>query len=232
MKRNILFSLIGLMAGSLAAADSKDTVQAAAAKLAESANYSWKTTTEGAGGGRFRAGPTEGKTQKDGLTALSITRGDNTREAVLMGEKGAVKTEEGWQSLSEAAEGEGQRGGFLARTLRNFKAPAAEARELSSKATALEKSGDAYAGELTAEGVREMLRFGRRDGGGPEVSNAKGSVKFWIKDGVLSKYEYNVQATVNFNGTDREINRTTTVEIKDVGTTKVEIPAEAKAKLS
>ena len=37
---------------------------------------------------------------------------------------------------------------------------------------------------------------------------------------------------MSFNGNDREIDRTTTVEIKDVGTTKLTVPDEAKKKLS
>jgi hypothetical protein len=37
---------------------------------------------------------------------------------------------------------------------------------------------------------------------------------------------------MSFNGNDREIDRTTTVEIKDVGTTKLTVPEEAKKKLS
>ena len=57
-------------------------------------------------------------------------------------------------------------------------------------------------------------------------------MKFWIKDGVLSKYEYKVQGKVSFNGNDRDVDRTTTTEIKDIGTTKVEVSDEAKKKLS
>jgi hypothetical protein len=76
---------------------------------------------------------------------------------------------------------------------------------------------------------------GRRNRGGnanaPEISNAKGSAKFWIKDGLLSKYEFKVSGKISFDGNDREVDRATTVEIKDVGTTKVEIPEEAKKKL-
>jgi hypothetical protein len=63
------------------------------------------------------------------------------------------------------------------------------------------------------------------------VSEAKGSVKFWLKDGTLSKYETKVSGKINFNGNERDVDRTTTVEIKDVGTTKVEVPEEAKKKL-
>lgn len=64
------------------------------------------------------------------------------------------------------------------------------------------------------------------------MANPKGNAKFWVKDGVLSKYEFHVEGTVTFNGNDREMNRTTTVEIKDVGTTQVQVPDEAKKKLS
>lgn len=64
------------------------------------------------------------------------------------------------------------------------------------------------------------------------VSGAKSSVKFWIKDGVLAKYELKVKGKVSFNGNDREVDRTTTVEIKDIGTTKVAVPEDAKKKMS
>jgi hypothetical protein len=74
--------------------------------------------------------------------------------------------------------------------------------------------------------------FGGRGGGtGPEISGAKGSVKFWVKDGVLSKYQLNLKGSISFNGNDRDIDRTTTVEIKDIGSTKIELPDEAKKKL-
>ena len=57
---------------------------------------------------------------------------------------------------------------------------------------------------------------------------------FWVKDGVLTKFEFNTQGKITAGQDNREmnINRTTTVEIKDVGTTKIEVPDEAKQKLS
>jgi hypothetical protein len=167
-----------------------------------------------------------------------MTRGDNVIEAVVKGGKGAIKTPEGWQSLAEAAEGDGgggqNPGRFLGRMLQNFKAPAAEAEELVAKAKDLKKDGDAYSGDLTEEGAKALLTFGGRGGGGnaPEISGAKGSVKFWAKDGVLSKYEYKVQGTVSFNGNDRNVDRTTTVEIKNIGSTKVEVPDDARKKIT
>ena len=65
----------------------------------------------------------------------------------------------------------------------------------------------------------------------PKIAGAKGSVKFWIKEGVMAKYEINVQGKVTAGDREMDINRTMTTEIKDVGSTKMEVPAEAKAKM-
>jgi hypothetical protein len=96
------------------------------------------------------------------------------------------------------------------------------------------KSADGViSGDLTEEGAKSLLTFGGRGGGGgPEISGAKGSVKFWVKDGVLTKMETKVQGRMSFNGNDRDIDRTTTTEFKDIGTTTVNVPEDAKKKLS
>jgi len=134
--------------------------------------------------------------------------------------------------LSEAADAEGPTR-FIAGVLRNFKAPAAEAQDLASKASDLKKDDDAYAADLSADAAKSLMtRFRRPGGEAPEVSDPKGSVKFWTKDGNLSKYQYHVKGKMNFNGNDIDIDRTTTVEIKQVGDTKVDVPEEAKKKLS
>jgi hypothetical protein len=71
-----------------------------------------------------------------------------------------------------------------------------------------------------------------RRGGGANVSNPSGSVKFWLKDGVLVKYEFKVKGKISFNGNDFDVDRDSTVEIKDVGSTKIDVPADAKKKMS
>jgi hypothetical protein len=160
--------------------------------------------------------------------------GDNTTEAFVQGGKGAVKSPDaGWESLADlAANTDPGPRRFLVRRLQNFKAPAAEVTDLTDKAKELKKEGDAYSSDLTEAGAKDLLAFGgRRGGNAPEPKNAKGSVKFWTKDGMLSKYEVKVQGSVNFNGEDRDIDRTTTVEIKDVGTTKIDVPEAAKKKM-
>jgi hypothetical protein len=229
MIRSILAAaavVMGLTAAAMAGA--KEDVQAAAKKLGEAENYSWTSSVEGG-----FASKTEGKVQKDGLTVLKMTFGDNSTELVTKAGKGAIKTQDGWMSLADATGDNAPQGPgrFIARMAQNFRTPAKQAEEAASAAKELSKTDDAYSGELTEQGVKDLMAFGRRGGNAPEVKNAKGTVKFWVKDGILTKTQIHVQGTINFNNEDRDLDRTTTVEIKDVGTTKVEIPEEAKSKM-
>jgi hypothetical protein len=230
------------MAGTLfAAAEPKDEITAAASKLADSGSYSWKSTMDLGPNSQFTPGPTMGKVDKD-ATWLSMTFNDNTSEGVKMGEKVAVKGEDGWQSASEVTADAGGGGGrnpgrMMARRLENFKAPAAEVQDLLKNVKDITKDGDAFSGQLTEEGAKSLatMGFGRRGGGGnrPAPTDLKASVKFWVKDGLLSKYESKVSGKrPNRDGDIQEFERTTTVEISNVGATKVSVPDEAKKKLS
>jgi len=226
MKTHVLFGTMTLLAGSLIAADSgpKEDIIAAAKKLGDKPNYSWKTTVVVPESAQFKPGPTEGQTEKDGFTHLTMSFGDNTTKAVLKGDKAAVTNPEGgWQSLADLDNAEGP-GRFLGRMIRNFKVPSAQAAELATGAKELKKDGDVYSGDLTEEGAKAQFRFGT-------VSNPKGSVKFWVKDGALAKFEFKVTGKVDINGNEFDVDRTTTVEVKEVGTTKVNVPEEAKKKL-
>jgi hypothetical protein len=236
MNKTVLFgSAAILLTSSLIAADSspKDDITGAAKKLAGAANYSWHSTVTVPEDAPFRPGPTDGKTEKDGFTQISLSFGDNTTKAVFKGDKFTATNQDGeWQSQSDLDNAEGP-ARFMGMMLRNFKAPAAQADQLVSLSKDLKKDGDAYSGGLTEEGVKTLLSFRRRTGGeAPSVTNPKGSVKFWLKDGALVKYEFNVKGTMSFNGNDFDQDRTTTVEIKDVGTTKIDVPEDAKKKLS
>lgn len=235
MKKLILCSAMVVMAGSLFAADAKEELTAAAKKLGEQANYSWTTTVTVPEGAMFRPGPTEGKVEKDGLLYIKTSFGDNTMEFVKKGDKAAFTNRDGeWQSLADA-EGEQGPGRFMARMVRNQQPPTEQATNILAGVKELKKDGEALAGDMTEEGAKELMQFRRGGGGGdggPTISDAKGSAKFWIKDGMLSKFEFKVTGKMEFNGNEMDQDRTTTVEIKDVGTTKVEVPEGAKSKLA
>jgi hypothetical protein len=233
MNQNVLFGAMALLAGSLLAADSnpQDAVKDAAKSLGAKDNYSWKTTIEFGGN---EVGTIEGKTEKGGATVLALSRGDNGMDAVLKGGKGVLKLDEGWKSVAAVAEDNDQQGAprMVAQLLRTFKAPAEEAADLAGKTTDFKLADGVYSGALTPDALKERVRFGRRSGGeAPDVSKAKGTAKFWLKDGSLAKYEISVEGTVTFNGNDRDVDLKNAVVIKDVGTTKVTVPEEAAKKL-
>ena len=236
MKKNIILGMMVLAAGSVMA-DSKDDVKAAATALGNEANYTWQTTMDMGANSPFQPGPTDGKTEKNGYTTVTMSFGDNTSEAVLKGTNAAVKTaDNGWQTVAEATQGGGG-GGFnpgmmIVRTAQNLKTPAVEAANLAGLAGDLKVDGDKITGALTEDGAKAQLSFGGRRGGTPPtVANPKGTVTFWVADGKLVKYSFHVTGTVSRGGNDMDMDRTTTVVISNVGTTKVEVPDDAKKKL-
>ena len=232
MKRTLVLAAFGFFGASIlfAADEPKTGVKAAAKKLGDSASYSWTSTPkiEGGGGGNFRPGPTEGQTA-DGIVHLKTTFGDRTIESAVKGEKVISKMEDAWEVPDPDGQGPGR---FIITRMKTFKAPAVEAADLADKAKSLKSADGAISGDLTEDGAKELLTFGGRRPNAPAPKEAKGSVKFWVKDGELAKYEIHVQGKI-IGRDDQEVafDRTTTVEIKDVGKTKLSLPDDAKKKL-
>lgn len=233
MKTKVLFSLATMVTASLLAAESapKDQVMNAAKKLSDQPSYSWRSTVVVPDDAPFKPGPTEGKLEKGGFVWVSLSMMDNKIEAVTKENKGAIKQDGAWKSLEVIDKQEGFER-MPAVIVRGIKTPAAEASELASAAKELKADSDVISGDLTDEAAKKLQKFGPPDGEGPTVSDAKGSVKFWIKDGALLKYEFTLKGKISFNGNDMPNDRTTTVEIKEVGTTKLEVPEAARKEIS
>ena len=152
----------------------------------------------------------------------------------MKGDKGTARALEGWQTLDEIAQ-TGGTAAAIVRFLKSYKAPAAQSAELAGNLKEVKEADDALSGELKEDAVKEILSRGQRRREvqePPKTTDAKGSVKFWLKDGALTKFEIKVQGKITAGERVTDINRTMTVEIKDVGTTKIEVPEEAKPKLS
>lgn len=224
--------MVGLalfIAGSLLTANAapKDDVLGGAKKL-DGKSYSWVSNS----GGGPMGGSATGKAGADGTIAISMAMRDNTIEIVKQGGKTAIKGEAGWQSAAEMAGDEGM-GRFMAMMAENLKAPGTEVQELLAKVAEVKLADGVYSGTFSAEAAKDVAMPFRPPAGmeGPAVSDAKAAIKVWLTDGALSKYELSTSAKISFNGNERDMIRTTTVEIKDVGTVTVTVPAEAKAKL-
>jgi hypothetical protein len=243
--KNILVAglLLAAAASPAPAFDDLDDVKAAAKKLADAPNYSWTTTVKnnaenpGQGGGRFAPGPIQGKTEKDGVTWYSMKQGENTFETAMKGDKFAMKMKDTWMGSGDvpggAQPGRPDPSMFAARMMKTLKPIAQNVNEAIDKLKEIKSEGDGvYSGEFTPEGAKDQLAPNRGPGApAPAVSDAKGSVKIWIKDGIIVKLESTLQGKVTMGQREIEMNRTATTEIKDVGSTKIELPDEAKRKL-
>jgi len=234
MKRILIVGLLVITTASFAGESSpKDKVAAAAKQLGDKANYSWVTANKEADGSPGRLPTLEGKTEKSGVVCLGFTVNDVPVLVFMKGQKGAARAQEGWQTFDDIAQTSGTADAIV-RFLRAYKIPAAQCSDLAAKVKELREAEGALAGELKEEAVQEMLLMGRRPREGqepPKTTGAKGTIKFWLKEGALTKYEINVQGKVTAGDREMDINRTMTTEIKEVGSTKVEVPAEAKAKM-
>jgi hypothetical protein len=235
--RSILtIGLIGLLAHTLSAAESspQDKIVSATRQLGAKPNYSWTTTTKEGDGNSRSVGPIDGKADKGGLTFLSFSIGGIPVEVFMNGQKGAAKALEGWQTFDEIAQTSGTAAAVV-RFLRSYKAPGIESAALSAKVKDVKDADGILSGELKEDAAKELLESGARRREWqepPKIENPKGSVKFWIQNGALTKYEVNIQGKVTAGDRESEVNRTTTVEIKDAGSTKLELPADAKQKMS
>jgi hypothetical protein len=218
-----------LLSLTTALADAPSEVSDAIKKLSDEANYSWQTTpkVEGSESAR-RLGPVEGKTEKDGLSYFKGSLGDNSYELAVNGQKLVVNYTGEWLTPTELGAEE-----QVNRLRLTLKKPAEEAATLASQVNEMKKESEGvYSGELkpgAAKGLFALL--GRRAAAAPE---AQGTIKFWVKSGQLAKYEYLVHGKITA-GEDKkevEIRRTVTVEIKDVGSTRISIPEGARKKIS
>jgi hypothetical protein len=151
----------------------------------------------------------------------------------------AVRLDDGWASEHElGGRGRGRlhAGVALIRGLKGFPHPPAQAEELFKLAKDLKSGVNGYfTSALSAEAAKDLLQKAlRTTGRTPKMSDVFGTVSFWIKDGMLIKYEWHLQGAVTFDPQSSatwSANSTRTVELNSIGTTKLDIPEDALKKL-
>ena len=241
MTRHLLvgtLTILFLSAAAVGWADDKSDVQAAVKKLAESENYSWTTTVEG---GRGR-GPSDGKTEKDGATSFTINFQNDVFEVIMQGAKTAVKMGDHWMSKAEVQKAADDAGGFSPELIvifriAHFKTPSAQAQQIAETFTNLQKTNDGYTADLAEATAKDLLTFRRPAAASQDnapqmtVKDAKGTLKIWVQAGTMTKMAIHLTGTRTFNDQDQAVDQTLTTEIKDVGSTKITVPDDAKKKL-
>ena len=240
MLGKLTFAFAFLMAGA-ALAEPKDDLDAVAKKLGDE-GYTWKSSlkTEMVGG-RSVILAREAKIDKEGRISsqVLVTRFDGSVtppiEAVVKGKKGAIKTQDGWQPISEVAKEEpGNRDRMViraeARRLQEYEPPHEQIKKMAAKDGKFSVEGDVIRVELSEATARWAAGVPQGDQA-PTVSNLKSVVKFWLKAGSLTKFQVDSEYTLSNGDRESKWTRTAVMEFKDVGSTTVEIPAEARKKL-
>lgn len=140
--------------------------------------------------------------------------------------------------------GGGGRGGFGGGMFGgNASNPAEQVANYAGKLKDLKVEDGAIVGVAKGEEATALLapaggRGGQGGGGGggrggnfgPKYTSV--TMKFWVKDGAVTKYSVHSLGTISFNGEERDLDSTTTTEIKSVGSAKVEVPEAAKKKFA
>ena len=94
--------------------------------------------------------------------------------------------------------------------------------------------GDTVSGALTDLGAQLLLVRDGQESITPV--RASGTFKLWLRDGMVVKYQVQLEGTllVRVSSQSREVtvHQSTETVLKDVGTTRVEVPADARAKLA
>jgi len=233
----IALSLIFAASAVVRAADIDDA-KAAVKKLADAPNYTWTTSIQGGFGNQQ---PVDYKTEKGGYTTFTFTpQGGDAMDVVLKGDKGVAKAVDGWKSQAELQKAADDAGGFSPEMIvliriGNFTSPATQAAALLEKATNVKKEGDTISADLAPASAKDLLTFKMPAGMANTFTmtskEEKGTIKLTLKDGSVTKVEVHLTGTRTFNDQDNPVDQTTTMAIKDVGTTKVTVPEDAKKKL-
>jgi len=236
-----------------------DDVAVAAQRLADAPNYTW-TSAETTARGPMPNGQTmetsktvAGQTEKDGFTVTKSTmKAGNTlvEDTIYWGTQMAYLRNGSWKTAEELQAAAGGRSGVTVvgtgvggsgrgigtMTIasqndqpRGAGRPAQMVLSILAQVKNVAASGDAFVAEMSRDYIARAMPLNGRNGPLVVSQGATASAKFWLKDGVLAKYQIKIKAAFE-NGDAPPAERTTTVEIKNVGSTVVAVPAEAKAK--
>jgi hypothetical protein len=218
----------GVALGAGQKSDPGGDVMAAVAKVGDAGSYSWTRVTDDVSSGGARMSES-GKTDTSGYTLIDLNSGGFYLHVAFKGSYAVVNAGQGWKSLDDMAD-QRQAVRAVSRIVRGLKSPVMIARDIVSRVGELKRDGEMRTAELTGDDASELLGpvFDMR---GRDMTDPKVTVKFWVRDGALTRYELRASVNVSRQGVATEVSRAISVEFSNVGSTKVEVPDEAKGKL-
>jgi hypothetical protein len=209
------------------------------AAVAPVGNHSWTEVVTDS----TKASPLkiEGREDPNGLTAVSIVLTNRTIEGYLLGNKAYVTcAQKNWKTEPLLANGESP-GALMSRLIRTVTPPAQEIDLMLNSGEKLKKNGDVISGDLPDSLAKKLFEDSEKRSRKEEAADRKsvrkeakathGNVTLWIKDNLVTKYEVRLIGKIDVDGKETEVIRTRTIEIKDIGTTKIDVPQKARQKL-
>jgi putative heme-binding domain-containing protein len=232
----------GVPRPSQADADAKSALSAAVRKLAEAPSCRWTTTVTADDLGPFGGGGgvTTGQAESGGFTRITLASDARRLEFVTRAGKAAVLVEGNWQTLEQASARDGSppsfgpAAGFDPGIVTHFKMPADRAADLLGKADGFRRNGTTVTATLSPEAAGEILvadgpAFLRRRGfPGAPINDPRGSATFRVADGMLTEFTLKLSGSRQVFGNEVKLDRTSTTKIAEVGSTKVEVPVDAR----
>lgn len=233
--KNLLVASLFSLAPVVGQATPLDDIASAAQQLAAASNYSWSTAAFASTGVTYGFGPTTGQAEKGGYAVTTVETRNGKSYTVRKGDAFIFSDGSGaWMTIQDlypelaksgSDAGRGSGGGPGGAGI----LPAEEVTALAASVKQLKVADGVIFGNLSDQAVSQRLAYP----GGPAPKNATGTVKFWLKDHALAKYEVRVKGDVTGrDGAARFIDRTATTEITKIGTTQVFVPDGAKNKIS
>jgi hypothetical protein len=146
------------------------------------------------------------------------------------GRRGGMRGRGGWGGSEGRGTGTPPAYSNLQRTLSR---PHEEVAIIVAGYTEIRPEPDGASGTLSETNAKLLLvHAGQKD---ITPLHAKGTFRLWVKDGELTKYQVTLEGTlaVTANGERREVtvHQTATTTLRAVGSTKIEVPEEARKKL-
>jgi hypothetical protein len=225
--KTLVIGTILCLTGTALAADPVEVVSDAAKKLADTANYTWRANTYDAADAITVI--QDGQTERDGDTLIKLNTGGSYVQVALRGDSAVMNVGDGWQRSDEVADRQATR--FMSAVM----SPALVAAQIASRLDDLKPEGNEFVVQISGGEVNELMRplysLNAIRSRSVNETGAKATVKFWITDGLLTKFQIHVTGTISRGGTNTVVDRTVTVDFRDIGSTRVSLPDQAKKKL-
>ena len=210
------------------ASDPPQVVKDAIQKLADSANFTWRAITRETS--QSVTVIQDGQTQQDGSTLIRLNSGGSNIQIALKGGSSVLNVGGAWMTADEATD---QR--QAARFMSTVTSPALVAGRIASRLDNLRADGSEFVAQLSGGEVNNVISpLYSLDAiriRGVSETGAKATIKFWITAGVLTKYQVHATGTMTRGGDATPVDLTVTVDFRDIGTTKVSLPEQARKKL-